>query len=207
MPYQWNPDGMHYTEGGRAVPNGQVQARALEYVDGVSREARHLAEAVLRESISLPEFEAQMRQLIKESHINMLRLGGGGREAVTSQYYGRSGAAIREQYRYLRGFVADLRSGRYDGAPGQALARAQMYGRASYQEYWFARHYAAQAAGYLWKRRVLHATESCPDCVDQAGLGWVGIHDERVTGVRDGSTQCLVHCACDIDYSHTLPSG
>lgn len=208
MPYTWDRSALRYRyPNGRLVPERTVENRAQRYVEDAGREMRGLTDRLINESLSLPEFEAEMRRLMKDVHINMLRLGAGGRAAATSQHYGKAGAILREQYRFLRGFVDDLRAGRYASAPGQARARAQMYGKAAYQSYWAARQYAAQAAGYLWKRRVLHPGESCEDCVAQSQLGLVPIDDPRVTGVRDGSTRCLTNCNCEIVFERTLPSA
>lgn len=208
MPYTWDPKALRYRyPSGRLVPERTIENKAQRYVDDAGRAMRGLVDDVLSEAISLPQFEAEMRRLMKDTHINMLRLGGGGKQAMTSQYYGKSGWILREQYGFLRGFVADLKRGRYDGAAGQARARAQMYGKAAYQTYWAARHYAAAAAGYLWKRRVLSPADHCEDCVGQSELGWVAIDDDRVTGVRDGSTVCNVNCACSIEWARALPAG
>lgn len=208
MPYTWDKTALRYRyPNGRLVPERTIENRAQRYVEDAGREMRGLTDRLINESLSLPEFEAEMRRLMKDVHINMLRLGAGGRAAATSQHYGKAGAILREQYRFLRGFVDDLRAGRYGSAPGQARARAQMYGKAAYQSYWAARQYAAQAAGYLWKRRVLSPADHCHDCVSQSELGWVPIGDDRITGVRDGSTVCNVNCQCSIAYSRALPSA
>ena len=66
-----------------------------------------------------------MRQQIKETHLAQYMVAAGGRNRMTAADYGRVGAALRTQYRFLNAFAGDILRGNLSDA--QIKARANMY--------------------------------------------------------------------------------
>jgi len=60
--------------------------------------------------ITLPEWEAGVRDWIREEYNQAMILQCGGREFVTQADWGYTGSAIKKQYNYLDGFAADIQS-------------------------------------------------------------------------------------------------
>lgn len=151
------------------------------------------------QKISLDDWRSAMRTEVKNEHIRQYILGVGGRDQMTPADWGRLGATIKGQYKYIDGFGDGLAAGKV--SEGQALVRAGMYAdsaRASYEK----GHFQSQTRGgrevteELW---VLGSTENhCKDCPDLASAGWVPIGTHPFPG--DGNTECLTNCLCHKEY-------
>lgn len=90
-------------------------------------------------------------------------------------------------------FLADLEDGRYDGADGQALARAQMYTqkyRGTANRAWV--ETGPEDAEYDW---VMRGAEHCVDCPVLASMSPFR-KSELAYLPGEGGTQCLTQCKC-----------
>ena len=81
-----------------------------------------------------------MRLAIKNEHLAQYMVGRGGKAQMTPRDYGIIGAILKEQYRYLDGFAADLAAGKL--TPAQAIARARLYILNAQQSFWRGRSQA-----------------------------------------------------------------
>jgi hypothetical protein len=126
----------------------------------------------------------------------------GGR--LTARDYGRIGARLRTQYRYLQGFALDVEAGRLSA--GQIVARAGLYAAGFNGAYERARRDEWQdraAAGVaVDARNVLAAAEHCQNgggktgCQDEAARGWVPLHLMSTPGGR----RCRSNCLCRLEF-------
>ena len=71
------------------------------------------------------DFGALFREEIKKEYIRQYLLGIGGRDQMTAADWGSIGGMLREQYRFLDGFLAEIAAGNLTEA--QIMARARMY--------------------------------------------------------------------------------
>jgi hypothetical protein len=167
--------------------------------------AQAITEQLSQGTISVGQWQRQMREVIKQARASAIYHGRADRPMGLGQ---RINAAVRnfwdtqKQFNYLRGFAQQIRSGALDDPRflGRTLARARMYIKSAGETFFKEMTGSAKEQGYTEKRRVLNPAEHCPDCVAQAELGWVPIDDPSVTAPRDGSTQCLGNCQCDMEY-------
>ena len=112
---------------------GAVRELGSANLDSVQARVESLAGALAAGGISLGEWQSQMRQALKDAHIQMYVLGVGGTGQLTQQDYGRIGGILQEQFRYLDGFAAEIARGGLTAA--QIRARAAMYAQAAREAY------------------------------------------------------------------------
>lgn len=175
-----------------------------DFLDLISRDSDSLLQRAAAGEISISEWEAGMRELVKVSRNGAAMFAREGRPLSVFERladWWRRERDIREQFFYLRRFARELRSGQWDAASrlGQLFARARLYinkARTLYEEI---RLQEGAARGDNEKRRVLGIADHCNSCVGQSLLGWVPIDSPEVTGVADGSTECDGNCKCTIE--------
>jgi len=101
-----------------------VKARVNIFFD----ESDALASKMFTGSISLGQWQENMKQLIRECHTSAAAVGGGGWDEMTWAQWGRLGTPMREQYQYLRGFTEFIAENREDISLRAIQARARLYG-------------------------------------------------------------------------------
>ena len=134
MPYRWEPNAgvsgrYRDTSTGRYVQGAAVRRELDRYLDN-SDPAKALAEALRGRQLSVADWEVAMRRHVKNVNLNAIALERGGWANLTPADFGRVGQIVREQYAYLKGFAADIASGkqRLDGTLG---TRAKLYSQAA----------------------------------------------------------------------------
>lgn len=147
--------------------------------------------------IDLATFERSMRAEIKRLHVEGRVLGVGGRAMATKSDYGKTGASIKAEYRYLRGFVADIESGRH--SPEGIVNRAGLYsGSNAIQQFEDGRQGVMIRAGYGQKRFAGPDDDrTCGDCRDKLARGWVDADDPDMA---IGDSSCGSNCRHTIEY-------
>lgn len=152
-----------------------------------------LVEQLFSGEINHQQWTLETRQEIKKSFLAQYMYAHGGRDSMTQADWGRTGAMLKKQYGFLRGFEQDLIDGKLSEA--QAKARMQMYIKASRQAFEqgkaYARgvpklpaypgdgttvclsncqcHWSNEETPTEWLSTwTLGAAEHCPDCLDRA---------------------------------------
>lgn len=195
--YTWDAKASRYRSEatGRFVARSEV-VRQLDKVADASRgNMRDLTQRLIDKQIGVNEWRAAMAHEIKIVHTYSGAAARGGWAQMSPADWGRVGWNIRRQYEYLNNFAAEIASGK-QALNGQALTRAQMYGRAGHATFEDMRQRDAELKGLTEERRVLHAQESCPDCISYAALGWQPIGSLP----RIGQSQCRTNCRCEFEY-------
>jgi len=180
-----------------------VSERAVR--DGVDRVA-DLASARLGEltarfrtgEITAVQWQAEMMAQIKQAHISAALAAYGGRDAMTPARWGTVGQLIRREYAFARAFAADVLAGR-QRQNGRMDARARLYGQSIRGTYENIRRREVAAAGLRFERNVRHSSESCRQCVNASGQGWVPIGTLPPIGNRT----CRGNCRCTLSYART----
>ena len=198
MPYRWEPtagvSGRYRDERGRFVASSTVRRELDRYLD-TADPAKALAEALRGRQVSLADWEVAMRRHVKNTHLNAIALERGGWANMTPADYGRAGQIIREQYGYLKGFAADIASGkqRLDGTLG---VRAHLYSQAGRNSYY--RSKAENISDRVTHQRSIRGKrDSCWQCVEL---------DRKVFRIDDssfplpGRRVCNHNCGCHVEY-------
>lgn len=180
---------------GRFVSQLRVRADMDSYIDNSKRGIDALANQLRNREISLAEWQTSMRQEIKAMHLNGSMAAHGGRAQMTQADWGRAGQQIRQQYQYLDSFAADIASGKVK-LDGRINVRAGMYAESARGTNEQENRRMAATAGLTQERRILHAAESCVDCLDYASRGWQPIG----TLPRIGDSRCRSNCRCTFEY-------
>lgn len=196
-PWRWEAKLRRYREAttGRFIgAKGMLELRD-QFIEAQKARTAELAAQLTGGEINSAEWLQQMRQVIKESYIDQYIMANGGRAKLTQADYGRIGAMVKEQYKFLQGFERDLLAGKVKG--GQIAVRAGMYVDSSKQAFERGRaqslgmpqlpqypgdgatvcrtsckcHWriVERDAGWdcFWE---LGASEHCPDCLRNAGI-------------------------------------
>ncbi len=199
MPYRWDPSAgasgrYRDTSTGRYTAGATVRRELDHYLDA-DDPAKALAEALRGRSLSLADWELGMRRIIKSTHINAVALERGGYNNMTPSDFGRVGQIVREQYGYLKGFAADIASGKQK-LDGTLARRATLYSQAGRNSYY--RSKAANMSGKVTHQRSIRGKrDSCWQCVEL---------DRKVFKIDDpsfplpGRRVCNHNCGCSLEY-------
>ena len=206
MPYRWEPNAgvsgrYRDTSTGRFVASSTVRRELDRYLD-TADPARALAEALRGRQVSLADWEVGMRRVVKNTHLNAIALERGGWANLTPSDFGRVGQIVREQYGYLKGFAADIASGkqRLDGTLG---VRAKLYTQAGRETFYHSKH-ANLSAGVDMVGSVRSARDSCSECVSLDGK-WFRVGDPAYK--LPGQRICMKSCRCYERYGRQTADG
>lgn len=170
--------------------------RALDQVIDVQGAVmRSLTQSLSDGQLSLAAWQAGMMAATKSVHIVGATVATGGWAQMGQDDWGWVGQRIREQYRFLQQFAADLASGK-QALNGTALARSEMYAQAGRATHRAAIERAAKARGLEQERNQLGAADHCAGCLAATAAGWVPIGSL----VPCGSRNCLSRCHCSLTY-------
>jgi hypothetical protein len=134
-PWVWSESARRYRNPRTGQFIGQTQMLALRdtYVAAQEQSAANLAQRVVQGDMPLESWHGMMRADVKDSFISQYVLGHGGRGSMTQADWGRVGAVLKAQYRYLDGFAQAIADGQLSEA--QIANRAAMYHGSSVAAY------------------------------------------------------------------------
>lgn len=191
----------------------QVQAISSGATRAVTKQVlTPLAGDLAAGSIPLQVWQGEMRQNIKNLYINQYIAGRGGREMMTQADWGRCGAMLKDQYKYLDGFARDLSKMDVKEREKYIANRAQLYANASNEAFERGRSAAAVELGYDEVHWNLTPAEHCDTCIirSQIGVteigprgGWMDPEQGEVWPA-DGTTNCMTNCKCFLSYSNSV---
>ena len=139
-----------------------------------------------------------MKKEVKLLHVSQaVAARQGDFEGMTKSDWGKVGAEVKKQYRYLRNFESDMAKRAEEGKdPAPVLeARGKLYagaGRKTFSRF----DEPAGAQEVRWNRTVL---ESCPTCIELSERGWFPI-DELDQYPGDGQQICDGNCRCNLSF-------
>lgn len=161
---------------------------------GIDTTLDYLA-AVTQGGAPVDAWQTAMETELKRSFLQNYAAGRGGWETFTQADYGRIGARLREQYKYLRNFAQELASGTL--SESEIQRRMAMYERAARTAFYDGSRSAAKAGGRTQEKRIVSAVENCEDCLRYEAMGWQPIGTLPSPGQ---SSVCLSNCQCDMDF-------
>lgn len=183
-------------ESGRYISNAEV----LRLVDAeVARQEARLkghARLLINGKIDIPEFQRRMASDMKLSSIRMAALGAGGAEGLGDRHYGKVGAELKKQYKFLAGFGAALSAGLTEK---QVLQRAGQYGRQSAIAFHASQQITKEGEGFTVGKRSLDSqAQHCEQCIGHSTNGqWVPIAEIVPVGTR---CDCGGRCRCSVVF-------
>lgn len=185
--------GRYRTTSGRFVPQTAVR-RALERrVEAAGRDMQRLAEQLRSGQITTTAWRERMRIAMRDTHLFSSAVVRGGWQQMTPADFGRVGARMKEQLRFLDKFAAQIDAGL--PLDGRFNRRAQLYALAARQTAHRTETTVAQTRGFDEERNILQAGESCEgngSCVAESARGWVPVG----TLIPIGGRLCLGRCRC-----------
>jgi hypothetical protein len=122
---------------GRFVGISQMQDLRNEYIERQKEISASLAQSYRTGEISIYQLENSIKDLIKNTYIDLYAMGAGGRNNLSQRDWGRIGAMLKEQYGqngYLRGFMEQIAAGNLSEA--QIAARLNMYINSANEALW-----------------------------------------------------------------------
>jgi hypothetical protein len=186
---------------GRYVSPREVRAALDTALRQTQPLARMLADDLRAGRVSRAEWAVRMRELVRSTHLMSAAAARGGWAQMTPEAYGQVGAAVREQYRYLDPFIAEVEAGL--PLDGKFTARSAMYAQAGRNTFHRAERAVMLDNGMTEEANVLavDATHCGPpedpnSCPAQTRRGWVPIGNLLPVGSRT----CVTGCRCVVSY-------
>lgn len=198
MAFVWEigPQRFRDTETGRFVAHRTIRLGVDQVADAASRNMVDLSQRLRMGTITVQDWERGMRQTIKINELAQVMAAHGGRNAMRPEDYLFAARNIKDQYRYLQKFTAEIVSGEQP-LNGRMIARSALYGQHGRTTYENTRlRDAEQGDTPMLVRNVLHAQEHCAGCVAATAMGFVPIEQMPPLGSRD----CLANDRCTLTY-------
>ena len=101
-----------------------IALRTELFKENVTRLSKSLYEG----RITIGQFQEDMKTRLRLLHTGATAIGKGSWRETTSRDWGRVGAVLKEQYRYLQGFAQDISDRRETITEKQIAWRARLYG-------------------------------------------------------------------------------
>jgi hypothetical protein len=162
-------------------------------------------------AISIPEWEAGMRDAILFELTAAMVLAKGGRDFVTQSDWGYVGSQAKKQYDYLGKFADEIAANPATWLTGNRLnARADLYGQVGYTALEDDLQREKLKSGYTEEINVLDpGAEHCSDtkgrmgCEEVTAKGWQPIGTLPLIGDR----ACWQNCRCLMKYRKPDPEN
>lgn len=134
MPWSYDPATRRYRDdNGRELTEAQLRPIFRAFVSAALTRTRELTGELANNRITIPEWEAEMRRVVKETYGAAYALSRGGRNVMTQSDWGRLGQLSRRQYQYLNSYALDIEAAGL--TRDRALTRSDLYVLSSRQAY------------------------------------------------------------------------
>ena len=199
--FQWDKVALRYrySDTGKFVSKEAVRNLTQKAISQVGKDVETIGNLLLDKKISIQTWYDGTKEGIKLAHTWSYMLGAGGQKNLTQSDYGKIGAEVKRQDRYLRGFAEDLRQGKISEA--EFWRRLNLYIDAPSNTYEIGRAAEHTKAGHLWEKRLRTKSDSCSSCIFYELLGWRPINTLPHPGQQ---CQCYSNCGCYKEFSKSL---
>lgn len=193
--YRWNEiAGRYINQSGNFVSFADVRSYLDEVLDRHERKIMSLSSALREGSINVQQWQAGMKDALKDLHLVSGALARGGWAQMSQADYGRVGSQLRFQYERLAKFAQQIERGLpFDG---RFIRRTQLYAQSGRVSYTAALRQEMALRGYTEEQSVLAAADHCSECVAEADKGWVKIG----TLINIGERICKSNCRCHLEF-------
>lgn len=195
--YQFDPQSHRYrdVESGRFVKYAQVLEVVTSEVNRLEVRLKGHARLLASGKIDIAEFQIRMAQSLKESHLRNAAFGAGGVQQLTPSHYGKVGAQLKKQYKYLHGFGQDLAEGKL--TKEGAIKRAGSYAKSARTSFFEAEFTSRGKVGFYAKRLLDAQARHCQSCIGYQRLTWTPIQNVIPPGV---DCECGGNCRCRLVF-------
>ena len=175
---------------GRIVSPQQIAAQIGPLHDKTADRFAVLVKGYYDGQISIATLQLAMQSELKSIHTSMAALGVGGWSKATPALWGRTGADLKREYKYLARFMTAIENGKL--SVKQAMERAKLYADNAYGQFWDEYTRTLANSGQQTEEILIPQPGACPQCLALAAKGWVKI----------GTVYVPVHnkCRCGKDY-------
>lgn len=194
---EWSKKAARYRDPvtGRFITRNEVRGWVDKLVQQSQRRLAIAADDMRQGRTTVGQWQKIMRDEIKNTQLAAEALVRGGWNQMTARDFGRVGARVREQFKYLDKFTREVES-KKQATDGRLVQRARSYAAAARVNFHESQTDQLSELGYTEEKNVLHVAEHCDDCLDQAALGWVPIG----TLTPIGSRKCRMNDRCSVQY-------
>ena len=199
MPYDYDIKAKQFA-GERRITRREVRAEIDKLLEEVEKQNALLASRFVGGDITIAEFELESQSLLRSAHIVAASVGRGGRDLMTLSDWGKVGAKIAWQNRYLEKFARKIERGTLSEA--SIANRARSYASAifvsfsdTYQK--AQTEFVEDGKNPILARLVQNSKEGCEECSADAAEGWMSVDDMKEIGTRI----CGDFCLCDLEFS------
>lgn len=182
---------------GAFVPESRVRAYLDSALEQAGKRMDTLANQLRSGEIDLISWEVRMRREVKIVATYSGAAAKGGWAQMTEGDYGRVGRYLQDQFKYLRGFMRDIASGKQP-LNGMVNARTAMYAHSGRPLFHRMEKAEMRVRGNSQRRSVRSAFDSCAGCVEAEAAGWVDMDDASVPEI--GERECRTRCKCSFEY-------
>jgi hypothetical protein len=189
------------TARGQFVSRSRITELMEAQVNGAEQRLANIAQGVFDKSVAPGVAQELMRDELRRVTLENRALGAGGLDQLTFRDYGAAGRQLRDSYQRMTNLVSGIERG--EVTLPQALRRIEGYTLEARNQFFAAQRDAQANSGRVFEeRRILHAAESCPDCIDYAAEGWVAQGQLPMIGE---SSQCQKYCRCTMESREVTP--
>lgn len=180
---------------GRFVARTRINELMEQQVNTVEDRLARIVQGVADKSLAPGAAQEMARDELRRLVLTNNALGKGGIDQLTFRDYGRVGQQLRDTYQRVTNLLDGVEKGNV--TLPQAMNRIQGYVSEARQQFFAAQRDATMATGrQMEERRVLHAKESCVNCVDYAAQGWQPAGTLPLPGEL---SQCNKYCLCTLE--------
>jgi hypothetical protein len=189
---------------GRFVGRTQVMKLVDQETQRTETRLKAQTRLLIQGKLDLPQWQINIAQTLKDSHLRMGALGAGGRQNMTAQVNGAVGYQLRKQYEYLDRFASDLAAGKL--TPEQALRRSGLYAKSVRKSFHRAEQLTRKNANFQEAKRSLDPrAQHCSSCLKYSTGGkWKPIDQVMLPGEN---CECGQFCKCSIEYRYQPKPG
>ncbi len=191
----WDKKRGVYTFGKNALSERKFYRIARSQVDNNVSKFEKLTTRFVNGNISFTDWQKGMINQMRVSHVNMARLGRGGKDNTFANHYLEVGNSLRTiHYPAFKNFANDVANGKL--TEKEIIARAKLYGKATKNSFEKARVSNYADATVIGRRRLGGCRNHCPECIIYATQGWMKLTDVILPGEK---CTCKMNCCCSIE--------
>ncbi len=195
--YAWDNEHAQYRSNwtGKLIQEATVR-RAVERDHNafLQRELQSIGQSLVDNKITLPQWQKQTAQAIKEAWVVNARIGTGG--PLSPSERGRLGGRLNFQYRRLNLLAKEIEQGKI--TPAQLRMRLTMYANSARTSYYDGLTSAKETAGFVEESRHIDpGKKNCDTCIAEQAKGRQPVGTLAKPGtICDG----LTNCGCTMRY-------
>lgn len=154
-----------------------------------------LATQLVNGKLPFEDWQKRSIDLVRQSHVDMARLGRGGKDRTWGIHYLEVGNDLRKtHYPAFRQFAQDIKDGKLTAK--QIVARSNLYSSATKSSFEKARISTKSGLGKRGRRKLGGCKNHCNDCLYYASIGWQPLELVTPPGIN---CQCKGNCCCSVE--------